>query len=605
MSRTIVKTEYLKLELPAGGLRLANGETLPEVTVAFERYGPLNGDQSNVVYVCHALTGDAHAAFYHSEDDKSAGWWDGLIGPGKGIDTNHYHVICANCLGGCKGTTGPSSLNPATGKPYGLDFPLISQEDVVRVERLFLQQLGIQRLHAVIGGSLGGMRALLWALLYPQAVDRCISIAASASLSPLALAFDIIGRQEIEDDPEFADGRYLGEGKVPNTGLSRARQIGHVTYLSPHSMEFKFGREVCPTPIPGKRTKFATNFQIESYLQYKGRHFVGRFDALSYLCIMRMMDTLDLQGQAPTLADAFRQVASRFLIVSISSDWLFPADQQLELVAALLANRKQVSYFQIESLHGHDAFLVEFETLARGVSAFLNGHQPAHLPDDVERMDLATISTMMPDRGHVLDVGSGDGSMLLNLMQTKHATGICLDHDFAMVAACMDKGLSALQFDADSGLGLIPNGAFDCVLVNQTIQQLHSALQSLKQLLRIAPVGVIGFPNFAYYRYRLSLALGGHLPVSRTLPYEWYDTPNIHLITVKDFRALCERHGIEIEAVEYLDDSALGHLLIALGMVNVGAERVLVRLGRGGVGEATVETALAPAPSAPTRQAPP
>lgn len=577
----VVKTESLKLELPPDGFRLSSGGVLKEITVAFERYGELDAERGNAIFICHALTADAHAAFHHDpEDNRTAGWWNGLIGPGKGIDTDKFHVVCANILGGCKGTTGPASIDPDTGKPYGVNFPLLTIWDTVEVEKMFLAQLGIDRLYAVAGGSLGGMRTLAWALKYPELVERCVCVAASAYLSPQALAFDVIARQAIESDPEYHQGHYAERGTAPAEGLSRARQIGHVTYLSSQSMLKKFGRGVSDTPIPGVGSPFSTNFEVESYLNYQGRKLVSRFDALSYLYITRMMDLFDLGADYGSVTQAFEQCQGKFLVVSISSDWLFPPEQQLELVAGLMANRKSVSYFQIESSCGHDAFLIEYDQLAAGVGAFLEGKAADGPAPKVNRMDLELISEMMPAGAHILDVGSGDGGLLVALQERKQATGICLDLSFAMIVECMRKGLAAIQLDADKGIELIPADSFDCVLLNQTIQQLHSALQTIKQILRIAPSGLIGFPNFAYYAYRLKIAFGGRLPVSGSLPYEWYDTPNIHLVTVRDFRDLCERHGISIAAMEHIDDSVLGRLLMALGRPNLGAERVLVKIAR-------------------------
>ncbi len=582
VEKHIVKTEYLDLELPPEGFRLSNGEFLQRVTVAYERYGELAPDRSNVIFVLHALTGDAHAAFYSSPEDNTPGWWDDLIGPHKAVDTNRYHVICCNILGGCKGTTGPASINPATGQPYGTSFPLITLDDTVEVEKLFLTQLGIEELYAVIGGSLGGMRALNWAIRYPRVVKRCICVASAVNLTPQALAFDIIGRQEIECDPDFHDGAYYTNSVTPCKGLSRARQIGHVTYLSAASMRLKFGREQHDRPLPADSSKFSTSFEVESYLGYQGDKFVHRFDANSYLYITRMMDMFDLAKAYGSVKRAFADVGARFLVVSITSDWLFPPEQQLEILAGLLANRKDVSFFQIDSPYGHDAFLIEYDILARGVDAFLNGQRPAasEMPASANRLDTDRICDIVDRGAHILDIGSGEGSLFIALQEQKQVTGLCLDRSFDMVVSCMRNGLSALQLDADKGLGSIVDNAFDWVLLNQTIQQLNSALQATKHMLRIGHKAIIGFPNFAYYAYRVALAIKGKLPVSDTLPYQWYDTPNIHLVTLRDFRELCERHDIGIGQIQYLADTALGKFLVGLGMTNLGAERVLATITR-------------------------
>jgi len=421
---------------------------------------------------------------------------------------------------------------------------------------------------------------LAWSVMYAEYVRNCICIASATSLAPQALAFDIISRQEIESDPLWHDGTYYSAGSKPDHGLSRARQIGHVTYLSSAAMKLKFGRDEQNSPYPGQTSKFSTNFAVESYLNHQGRKFVQRFDANSYLYISRMMDMFDLAAGYGSTEAALKQTQSNFLICSISSDWLFPPSQQLEMVAGLLANRKRVSYFQIDSPYGHDAFLIEYEQLTPAIDAFLNGRFPDTSSDIVNLTDLEHITNMLDDAMNIIDVGSGDGSMMVALQQAKSVTGVCLDLEFDNIVACMRKGLPALQLDADTALGLIADDAFDCALMNQTIQQLHSALQSMKQLLRIAPTGIVGFPNFAYYEHRLSLMTRGKLPVSDTLPFEWYETPNIHLVTVYDFRELCRRNNITIESMEYISDSLLGKALNALGLVNIGCERGLAKISR-------------------------
>jgi len=287
----LVETKLAKIKLPAEGLKLEHG-VLPELTIAYETYGTLSSEKDNVIFICHALSGDAHVAGYHNDSEKSVGWWDEMVGPGKGIDTNHYFVVCANILGGCKGTTGPSSTNPATRKPYGSAFPRITISDMVDTHRLLLEDLGIKRLAGVIGGSLGGMQALEWAIRYPESIDRCICIAAAASLSAQALAFDIVGRDSIISDSDWQGGDYYGTGRTPDRGLSQARKIGHITYLSPEIMTEKFGREKHNNG--NANAKFETNFQVESYLSHQGNKFVDRFDANSYLHITRAIDEYDL-----------------------------------------------------------------------------------------------------------------------------------------------------------------------------------------------------------------------------------------------------------------------------------------------------------------------
>ena len=580
MSKTIVERKTLKLTLPEGELKLSSGEVLTEIEVAYETYGELSADKKNAIYICHALTGDAHVAFYHDNDDKEPGWWDPMVGPEKAIDTNKFFVLCSNVLGGCKGTTGPSSINPASGKPYGLEFPLITIKDAVKVQKLLLSQLEIPELYCVIGGSMGGMQALEWSISYPTFVKRCICIASAVNLTSQALAFDIIGRQSIESDPKWNNGNYYSERDKPVQGVSRARQIGHVTYLSPNSMNRKFGRDQQGDKTTILSSKFTTEFQVESYLNYQGKKFGHRFDANSYLYISRMMDMFDLADEYGSIKKAFANTECSYLIISVSSDWLFPASQSLDIVSSLISNKKSVSYFQLDSHDGHDAFLIEFDTLGLGVESFLTGSIPQGKPKTVNRMDIDQISEMMDAATHLLDVGSGGGELMWALTKIKQVTGICLDVDFEKIVECMRKGLPAIQLDADTGLGIIEDDAFDCVLLNQTIQQLRSPFQSIKQIIRIADKGIIGFPNFAYYRYRWILCVFGKLPVLGTLAFEWYNSPNIHLVTVKDFQDLCRRHKIHIERMECIADELLGKILILLGIRNLGSERSLVKIRR-------------------------
>ncbi|MCJ8331946.1 MAG: homoserine O-acetyltransferase [Lentisphaeria bacterium] len=575
-TKTIVETKSIELNLE-NGYTLTSGEKIPAITVAYESYGELNEAADNAIFICHALTGDAHAAFYHDGDEKP-GWWDPLIGPGKAMDTDRYYIVCANILSGCKGTTGPASINPETGTAYATDFPLVSIKDVVNIQRLLLEQLTVKKLKTVIGGSLGGMQALEWACSHSDYIESCICIAAGVSISPQALAFDVIARQEIEHDPDWSNGNYYDGSSKPDKGLSHARQIGHITYQSSASMELKFGRDQRDAETGVERSKFNTDFQVESYLNHQGNKFVNRFDANSYLYITRMMDMFDLEDEYGSIENAFENSDCKFLLVSISSDWLFPPEQQVDIVKALINTRKSVSYFNIDSDAGHDAFLLEHQIISKGVAAFISDADKDIASS--QRQDLDNISKLLTKDQWVLDVGSGNGEFMYALQNKKHIDGICVDNDFEMVVACMNKGLNALHMDADVCLNSFRDNSFDCVLMNQTIQQLQSTLQTLKQLLRLAPEGIISFPNFALYKYRFQLFFSGTLPVSDSLPYEWYDTPNIHVITIKDFLSLCRTNHIDIKEIKYLADSSLANCLISIGLKNIGAERAVVKIGR-------------------------
>ncbi|MBI4892674.1 MAG: homoserine O-acetyltransferase [Acidobacteria bacterium] len=347
-------------------LPLDSGETLRDLQVAYETYGRLNESRTNAILVLHAFTGDAHAAGI--DHDGKPGWWDNMIGPGKAFDTERHFIICTNVLGGCRGTTGPSSDEPGAGRPYGLRFPGITISDMVRLQKLLVDHLGIPRLLAVSGGSMGGMQALEWAVAYPESVEACIPIASTARHSAQQIAFNETGRQAIMMDPDFAGGDYYG-GKLPARGLSVARMVGHITYMSDESMREKFGRRL------RNREEFSyafeVDFEVESYLRYRGSQFVGRFDANSYLYITKAMDYFDLSADAPSLAASLERATSRFLVISFTSDWLYPSYQSQEIVNALRSRNHDVTYCELSSNYGHDAFLVDVGEQTEIVKGFL------------------------------------------------------------------------------------------------------------------------------------------------------------------------------------------------------------------------------------------
>jgi homoserine O-acetyltransferase len=368
-SAGVSETRTLALD---GPLTLTSGRQLERVEVAYETYGTLNDDGSNAVLVCHALSGDSHVAgIKPGEDPETArpGWWDIMVGPGKAIDTERFFVVCSNVLGGCMGTTGPTSLNPVTAKPYGPDFPLITVEDMVDVQARLLDALGVGVLAAVVGGSMGGMQALSWAVRYPERVRAVVADATTPRLGAQAIAFNAVGRQAILEDPEFNGGDYYEREHQPDSGLAIARMIGHITYLSDESMREKFGRRL--RERDSYAYDFVHEFEVETYLRHQGMRFVERFDANTYLYMTKAMDYFDLRGGASTLAEALRAVRSRFLVLSFSSDWLFPTASSLELVTALQAVDAEVAYAEIPSRYGHDAFLLEPEAQHKLIAPFM------------------------------------------------------------------------------------------------------------------------------------------------------------------------------------------------------------------------------------------
>ena len=376
----IVETQYYDINEP---ITLDSGKTLEKVTVAYETYGELNKEKTNAILICHALTGDAHAAGWH-EGDRKPGWWEIVIGPGKALDTEKFFIICSNVLGGCKGTTGPSSINPETGKQYGLDFPVITIRDMVKVQKKLVDSFGISQLYAIIGGSMGGMQVLDWMVTYPAMMKKAVPIATTGLSSPQQIAFNEVGRQAIFSDPNWNDGKYYKTGEIPENGLSLARMIAHITYLSDESMDIKFGRDLQDKDEISY--DFTIDFQVESYLKHQGETFVKRFDANSYLFITKAVDLFDLTVN-DSLIDGFKCVESKVHVISVDSDWLYPTEQGTELVTALNANNLEVSFSEIKSNYGHDAFLLEKGQLNFILSKFLS----ENIASDLMTEEVATI----------------------------------------------------------------------------------------------------------------------------------------------------------------------------------------------------------------------
>jgi len=360
----IVETKFHSL---SDDLILESGKRLKNTQIAYETYGKLNKEKSNAIMVCHALSGDAHVAGWY-EGDKKPGWWDIIIGPGKCLDTDKYFIICSNVIGGCKGSTGPSSINPDTNKPYGLDFPIITIRDIVNAQKKLVDSMGIKQLFAVIGGSMGGMQVLQWCVSYPEMVRSAIPIATTAFSSPQQIAFNEVGRRAIISDPHWTNGYYY-DSEFPDDGLALARMIAHITYLSNESMYQKFGRRLQDKEDYG--FDFETDFEVESYLHYQGNSFTKRFDANSYLYISKAIDYFDLVGEG-SLAETFYGLKIKFLVISVDSDWLYPPSQSKDIVMALNANDIDVSYCEIKSSYGHDAFLIEAGQLNYLIAGFLS-----------------------------------------------------------------------------------------------------------------------------------------------------------------------------------------------------------------------------------------
>ncbi|MBE6494856.1 MAG: homoserine O-acetyltransferase [Methanobrevibacter thaueri] len=415
-----VETKYYNIAEP---IDLDSGKTLEEVTVAYETYGELNKEKTNAILICHALTGDAHAAGWH-EGDKKPGWWEIVIGPGKALDTEKFFIICSNVLGGCKGTTGPSSINPKTGKEYGLEFPVITIKDMVKVQKKLIDSFGINQLYAIIGGSMGGMQVLEWLVTYPSMMKKAVPIATTALSSPQQIAFNEVGRQAIFSDPNWNNGNYYETGKIPENGLSLARMIAHITYLSDESMDIKFGRDLQDKDEISY--DFSIDFQVESYLKHQGETFVKRFDANSYLFITKAVDLFDLSVN-DSLIDGLKNVECKMEVISVDSDWLYPTEQSTELVTALNANNVEVSFSEIKSNYGHDAFLLEMGQLNHILSKFLS----SSIVEDIMMEKIATIRE------------TADVQDAAKLMLDKHVTHIpVVTEDYKLIGIVTSWDLS-------------------------------------------------------------------------------------------------------------------------------------------------------------------
>lgn len=603
MAIGIVEPKDVKLTPPAPeGWRLEKGGLLPEITVRYEMTGEPKPDGSNVVFICHALTGDAHVVGYrpgeNPQKDKPSGWWEGMIGPGLGIDTDRFCVICANILGGCAGSTGPASTNPATGKPYGSQFPEITMGDIVDVHRALVHHLGFRHIAAVIGGSFGGMQALEWSIRHPQDMDRCILVASAARLNTQALAFDIVARHAIIQDPNWRGGDYY-DAMRPAAGLANARRLAHITYLSQQSMDDKFGREKRTewlkqgTDFHAQiRRDFKTYFQIESYLEYQGQKFVQRFDANSYLHITRALDSYDPAETHGSLEEAVRNIQARLLVVSLSGDWLFTREQARRMVTACLNERKDISYCHLYAPAGHDAFLTHIDELKLVMRAFLTA-TAVQDPSSLKQQEAEAFEAFVrhiPENARVLDIGCGDGTLLKQVALRKHAHCIGLERDLPKVIQALHTGINVLMTNVDTELQTMPAHIFDLAIISHTIQVLQHPDRMMQQLLRVAERALIAFPNFGYLGMRLSLLFTGRMPRTKEFPYEWYDTPNIHNCTLTDFYSFCGQFKLKAKLLSCHSASLLGKILIFFGLRNLGADRVILRLTHAAQPEASHES---------------
>jgi homoserine O-acetyltransferase/O-succinyltransferase len=569
-----------------GPVALELGRQLPEVTVAFETYGRLNPQGDNAVLICHALSGDSHVARHDADDDP--GWWDVMVGPGRPIDTERYFVVCPNLLGGCRGTTGPNSLNPATGQRYATQFPVITVGDIVDVQRRLVDHLGIGQLRAVIGGSLGGHVAMTWATRCPDRVAGAALLATSPRLTSQALAFDVVGRNAILRDPAYRRGQYYDRGRGPTVGLAIARMLGHITYLSREAMMQKFdAQRLKPRKV---ETQFETKFSVGSYLAFQGDRFGERFDANSYLTLSMTIDLFDLGETPEKLAEVLGRSTCRWLLVSFTSDWLFPPFQSREIVDGLIAAGRPVSYCNVESDCGHDAFLLPDQIAVYGelVRAFLEqwavgsrqsavgeaaglaprardaletGPSPPP-PDDTSifrhrRLDYDTILDLIPAAASVLDLGCGTGELLARLRDRGHPRLMGVEWSERDIVACVRRGLDVVQADLNKGLAAFADGQFDIVVLSQTLQAVLDPARVLHDMLRVGRRGIASFPNLAFRKLRAELADRGRAPrVHAEHGFQWHNTPYLRWLSIADFEEFCRQQGFTICRQVALDTEA-------------------------------------------------
>ncbi len=562
-------------------LPLTLGGVLPAVVCGYETWGTLNVAGDNAVLICHALSGDAHAA-RHGVDD-APGWWDALIGPGKAIDTDRFFVVCSNVLGGCRGTTGPGSLNPVTGLPWGADFPAITLADMVAVQHRLMQRLGIGRWRAVVGGSLGGHQALNWATAHPDCVGHCVALATSPRLTSQALAFDVIGRNAIQTDPQFHGGQYYDQPKVaqPDTGLAIARMLGHITYLSSEAMEAKF--DVDRNRPRDIATAFEKRFSVGSYLAHQGEKFTQRFDANSYVAITLAMDRFDMGRGREALAQALSPAGvaggvESFLVVSFSTDWLFPPRQSRDVVNALAHLNHPVTYAEITSPGGHDAFLLPPEIAQYGPLIAAKLGRVTRDPPRLRPTDTPVLE-LIPAGASVLDLGCGSGRLLAELRRRGHERLVGVEVAQPKIIAAAARGLDVIDYDLNRGLPAFADDQFDVVVLSATLQSVDELVHLFREMLRVGRRVVISFANFAHKALREDYAKNGRSPRSDraggAYDHPWHSTPNRRFPSIVDVLSLVEECRATLHEAVYLD-SVSGRRVAAEDDPNLNADLAVV-----------------------------
>jgi len=514
-------------------------------TLAYESYGELNAAADNAILICHALTGDHHAAGIYTKEDPKPGWWNHMIGPGKPIDTKKFYVICTNCLGACRGSTGPSSSNN-TGSQFGSDFPDLSMSDMINAQKILLEDIGVYQLFAVIGGSMGGMQTLQWVVDYPEFSKRALIIAATAQHTVQTIAFNEAGRRSITGDPDWKLGNYE-KGEGPRNGLSVARMMAHITYLSDQGMEEKFGGE--DRLDSGKDFEFS----VQRYLDYQGDKFINRFDANSYLKLTEALDRFDLVGEKG-LHESLKNVQAKTLVIAFSSDWLYTPEQNKKIASALHSLGKPASYIQIDDMHGHDSFLIDSVPFLRAVRLFLQGtdqEENNRLTGDGFRKlenryevkkeaDFKVIDEWVEDNSRVLDLGCGRGLLLEHLRESKGVEGLGFDMDLEKAISCVSRGVSVYQEDIRKGLQEFEEDSFDWVIFSRMVEELPEPGKILQEALRVGKRVAVSFVNHGYWRNRLNFIFRGKRVCNDVYPHRWESSHLSNHFSVSEFEEFCE-----------------------------------------------------------------
>ena len=527
---------------------LTGGGTLAGFELRYEHYGQLNAQRDNAIYICHALTGDHHVAGFYNHDDEKPGWWNHVVGPGKPIDTNRFFVVSSNCLGGCRGSTGPSSEDPKSkGTSYGANFPDLSICDMIRAKRALIDHLGISTLHAVVGGSMGGMQTLQWIVEYPGFVKNAIIIAATAQHSVQTIAFNEAGRCSIRGDLGWKDGSYE-KNEGPAQGLSVARMMAHITYLSDLGMEEKFGGD--------QRLDSSEDFEfsVQGYLDHQGKKFVDRFDANSYLKLTEALDRFNLVGEHG-LANAVAKVDTRTLVIAFSSDWLYTPKQNKDIADALIKAGKNASYLEIDHSHGHDSFLIDSGPFLKALGSFLQGEdtttEQALEEDGFRKLknryevkkeaDFRAIDDWVAPKDKVLDLGCGRGLLLEHLREAKDVHGLGVDWELNKSISCISRKVPIYQEEILAALSKFSDNSFDWVIFSRMVESLPEPGKIIEQAIRVGHKVAVSFVNHGYWRNRWNFLFKGRRVCNEVYPHQWESSHLSNHFSISEFEDFSKR----------------------------------------------------------------